>query len=163
MALHWRYNKKDFGKHCDSQMGWRACPIYNFGHTHTIQFAKLVHDVMKAQKIRKIYIAAPPDQHALIQSISDELTQNHKIIVKTGVDLDREIMQSTYKSCGYIQDKYDDVLSVIEQEICFKSAYFLRSDQSTWSSNIREERDANNIFETMPLSDLLKNYISAIN
>ena len=45
LAIHWRYNKRDFGKHCDTEKDWRACPIYKFGHSHPEKFAEFIIDM----------------------------------------------------------------------------------------------------------------------
>lgn len=78
LAIHWRYNKRDFGKHCDTEKDWRACPIYKFGHSHPEKFAKLIIDKMIEENVSEAYFAAPPDQKDFIENLKLELTKYGK-------------------------------------------------------------------------------------
>ena len=78
LAIHWRYNKRDFGKHCDTEKDWRACPIYKFGHSHPEKFAKLIIDKMVEENVSEAYFAAPPDQKDFIEILKLELKKYGK-------------------------------------------------------------------------------------
>lgn len=115
VAIHWRYNRRDFGKHCDTEKDWRACPIYKFGHSEPKKFSKLIAEKMDEENISEAYFAAPPDQKDFIEELIYELEQNGKV-GKSGKDLTR-VVNERYPDCEYFQKKLDDVISVTEQEV----------------------------------------------
>ena len=65
----------------------------------------------------------------------------HNMTVKNGKHL-RVFVETSilprYK--GEIDDYFEDILSQIEQEICYESPVFFYSEHSTWSSNLLLER-----------------------
>ncbi|CAG5106915.1 Oidioi.mRNA.OKI2018_I69.chr1.g3058.t1.cds [Oikopleura dioica] len=86
-AMHWRYNKNDWGKHCGSAGEWRSCPIYELGTKNPALFAQKLTKLLKEKNIYKLYIAAPPDQSRLVETFKDEILKiDGKFDVLVGLD-----------------------------------------------------------------------------
>ena len=115
-ALHWRYNQKDFMKHCP---GWDSCPLYDTVTKNVEQFCRLVVDHLKPYKLKHIYLAAPPNEIKLINQIKQILTEEHGYTVATMKE-SQVLMHQFYPHCEYIHTHEEDVFSTIEQEISFQ-------------------------------------------
>ena len=51
-----------------------------------------------------------------------------------------EFVDKVFHKCDYYKQNKDDIVSLVEMEICTLSKVFLRSAGSSWSSNIQLER-----------------------
>ena len=107
--------------------------------------------IMEAESLPGLYFAAPPEEVDFINSIRDFFKTRNKLVA-TGKDVEKILK---IRNCGFLNEHFQDTVSMVEQEICFQSEIFYRSLKSTWSSNIRDERRVHNIDNTRIITDLL--------
>ena len=115
-ALHWRYNKKDFLRHCP---GWDSCILYDAVTQNVSLFCDVVARHLKPTRLKHIYLAAPPNELELINQIRAELTSVYGFTVATMKD-SQPLMHKLYPNCNYIKSNEEDVFSTVEQEISFQ-------------------------------------------
>ncbi|CBY08546.1 unnamed protein product [Oikopleura dioica] len=159
-AIHWRYNSRDWGKHCPK---WPSCKIFKLGIETPEIFAQKITKLLTEKNIFKIYIAAPPDQATTVANFRYEIQKiDAKFEVLVGTDAEKllEARRSLlFPNCSFLKKHFNNIFSITEQEICFHSKLFIRADQSTWSGNIRQERIAwaaqNSTSENLELSKVL--------
>lgn len=90
-----------------------------------------------------IYVASPPTE---AQKIKEVLNLAGAIMAGEGWTLDivttidaSNFLESDYPSCELMQYK-EEVLSLLEQELSYRGDYFIFSELSGWSANVRKER-----------------------
>jgi hypothetical protein len=90
-----------------------------------------------------IYVASPPTE---AQKIKEVLNLAGAIMAGEGWTLDivttidaSNFLESEYPSCELMQYK-EEVLSLLEQELSYRGDYFIFSELSGWSANVRKER-----------------------
>jgi hypothetical protein len=90
-----------------------------------------------------IYVASPPTE---AQKIKEVLNLAAAIMAGEGWTLDivttidaSNFLESEYPSCELMQFK-EEVLSLLEQELSYRGDYFIFSELSGWSANVRKER-----------------------
>ena len=66
------------------------------------------------------------------------LTPNNFYFKVTTIDASN-FLESEYPSCELMQYK-EEVLSLLEQELSYRGDYFIFSELSGWSANVRKER-----------------------
>lgn len=145
VAIHWRYDKNDFGSHCRKAVGpgnKKACEhILKNGFDPQLIGAKIVEFIKKKNiKASAIFIAAPPKETPFIKSLSDFLV-NHDIHVFFQEHL-RSYVEQQFSECKRSRyfNQLHDFISQLEQEICMTSKLFMPSDGSSWSAAITMER-----------------------
>ncbi|CAG5080149.1 Oidioi.mRNA.OKI2018_I69.PAR.g9487.t1.cds [Oikopleura dioica] len=110
-------------------------------------------DFATEHNFRYVFLALPPIEIPLGNAISEKLAEQ-KVIVKMEDAVQSFVFQK-YPDCEYFREHKDDMLSLLEQEIVFKSSFFIRSLASTWSSNIYSERNARGVNNTISVLDLM--------
>ena len=152
VALHWRYDRRDFlGPRCSRfrrfarpgpSQGFlsyeKACHIFNPIFKNPKLLAQKLANHMEGAGIKNLYIAAPPEEEQFVREVAHALS-NHAMAVKDGSDVE-SYLKKRFENCAFIKTHFLGTLSIVEQEVCFQSAIFYRSLKSTWSSNIRDER-----------------------
>lgn len=95
------------------------------------------------QKKSTIYVASPPTE---AQKIKEVLNLAAAIMSGEGWTLDivttidaSHFLESEYNSCEMMNYK-EEVLSLLEQELSYRGDYFIFSELSGWSANVRKER-----------------------
>nr|XP_039259220.1 uncharacterized protein LOC120335707 isoform X1 [Styela clava] len=157
LALHWRYDKEDFGKFmCNKEEGTgnqnqaEMCKKVNrilpksLGRAMT-EYISYVNGKSKSD-VRHIYIATPKTQSTLhfLHDLTNELISKNLIVV-TQVDLESFVEKSELiTACSFLGENYNDFSALVEMEICTRSSVFLRSVYSSWSDNIVLNRDLAN-------------------
>ena len=88
--------------------------------------------------VSKIYIATPKSMREFVGEMQKGMTEFE---IFTGDHL-APFLKSSHESCPdeVYDDRINDFESLIEQEICSKSVYFLGSASSSWSTHISQER-----------------------
>ena len=161
VALHWRYDPNDFGKHCHGNThgicGAMQDGIPTLVGKNIARFVqKLVEkntndkspessmpDHLKTMLMHKIiYIAAPTNQWPKMEEMKKSLKKSD-IDVVYGRDLDN-FLRKRYSKCpeDTLHDELHDFLSLTEMELCSTSTVFIYSGGSSWSRNINMERQA---------------------
>jgi len=162
IAIHWRYDKRDFAGHCRerrSRVRRRllyndVCTVFNQVYYKPRVFAERLYQEVKGLGLRVIYLAAPPEETSFVAHVKEYLEDNYHIKVFTGFELE-QLYSTMFTHCKFVQLNYLDVFSMLEQELCFQSNVFYRSLKSTWSYNIYAERLANGINETTTVIDII--------
>lgn len=95
------------------------------------------------QKKSTIYVASPPTE---AQKIKEVLNLAAAIMSGEGWTLDivttidaQNFLESEYNDCEMMNYK-EEVLSLLEQELSYRGDYFIFSELSGWSANVRKER-----------------------
>jgi hypothetical protein len=90
-----------------------------------------------------IYVASPPTE---AKKIKEVLQLASAIMAGEGWTLDivttidaSAFLESEYPSCELMNYK-EEVLSLLEQELSYRGDYFIFSELSGWSANVRKER-----------------------
>ena len=162
-AMHWRYDTADFGKHCSKGFGGQGiCGLVEqtdpttvgqrIGHYITFTVGKNIEQREKAKKLKVssfsgplldklIYIAAPPAEAPLIETMKIELN-NEGVDVIFGTDL-MKFLEKRHEKCPkeIFRDEIHDFVSLVEMELCSRSQLFIYSGGSSWSRNILMERE----------------------
>ncbi|CAG5109954.1 Oidioi.mRNA.OKI2018_I69.chr2.g4420.t1.cds [Oikopleura dioica] len=92
--------------------------------------------------IKTMYIATPPSELDLMERMREELKKINpelKIFVQTDIE---PFIRKYYKNagCSELDDRFWEILSMAEQEVCLQSSVFLHSAGSSWSKNTNIER-----------------------
>jgi hypothetical protein len=90
-----------------------------------------------------IYIASPPSESPKIKEV---MMMARTILGGEGWSLNiitttetSQFLDEYYPSCSLMTYK-EEVLSLLEQELCYRGDYFIFSELSGWSTNVRKER-----------------------
>jgi len=94
-------------------------------------------------KNQALYIATPPSNMIKLQPMINKVV-DLGVKVVTGRDLGEWVQQKYGGVCdeNMMADEVHDFTSQVEMEICSISGLFLSSDGSSWSENIKMERQA---------------------
>ena len=181
LAMHWRYDPTDFGRHCSGRVDGLCGVIFRnkeAGHQayvdigfkmaeyinktvnrhleeikeHHHENHHLAHQGLPFHnstykhpplKHRFVYIAAPPSESKVINSMKEALMEQG-IHVYFGEDLEKWFEKNYKKNCdsGVLSDQKHDFISLVEMQICYSSDLFIYSGGSSWSRNIVMERQA---------------------
>ena len=119
-ALHWRYNKNDFLRHCPgnshaSQLsftvsffeGWEACKVYEAVTADIENFCDTIEIELQSHNINSIYLAAPPNEIEFISKLSEILIDRGFKVMTMKDSLHQ--MQKLYPHCEYIRQGYQRV------------------------------------------------------
>ena len=155
LAMHWRYDRGDWGVHCDREdkaamtdQKEEVCKLVINAINNPDMVAEkitdwinqLLNDRESDKNIKGLYIAAPLDSQPLMDAIKLQLnTKLPNFIVATGSD-SMPIFKNLYPECPYFVENLHDVFSLLDMEVCSSSKIFLRSGGSSWSSNVAQER-----------------------
>jgi hypothetical protein len=90
-------------------------PIYE---NPEILASKIYHAALK-ENISNIYLAAPPQEYEFM-IIFHKYLERRKINVFHGNML-TEFINERYGNCEYFQIHSDDLISVFEQEVCYRN------------------------------------------
>ncbi|CAG5091061.1 Oidioi.mRNA.OKI2018_I69.PAR.g12834.t1.cds [Oikopleura dioica] len=95
------------------------------------------------QKHSALYVSTPPSEAEKMRSI---VLSAKSILENEGWSLDvvtttdtQEFLDENYGDCEMMQYK-SEVLSLVEQELTYRGDYFIFSELSGWSANVRKER-----------------------
>ena len=162
LAIHWRYNPDDWMAHCTRPKNieknyQEICSRLNAILPKDILYAGITALEQPAthteNDISTIYVATPLNQKTIIDGIEAEYLlikkqeqrkrkrknkKNNKAInVLTSVTLNNFLETQKY----LINDNfYNDVIALVEMELCIESTLFLYSQRSSWSQNVLKER-----------------------
>ena len=147
VAMHWRYDKADYGIHCKKVVGG-ICKALETMKPHAVADKLLaairstVDNPTHPLKDFAVYIAAPPKEVALIEKMRAQLLKSG-VHVYHGEHL-LHFLKKRHRGCpkAVYEDSIHDYLSLIEMELCSKSQLFIYSGGSSWSRNIMMEREA---------------------
>ena len=92
--------------------------------------------------LQGVYISAPGDEQETISkfkfAMDEENLDGVKVFsFKHGLEV---FVDKVFHKCDYYKLNKDDIVSLVEMEVCTLSKVFLRSAGSSWSSNIQLER-----------------------
>ena len=150
VGIHWAYDKRDwFGYSCNnigtSQFMKTKCEEISTAHEqpHLLStgIAKLMRFLEQkgAVKSRSVYIASRPIDEEYFNQVSDWLAHNTPVKIFTMTQV-KEYFRK-YDDCGYTRnDSIEEIISLIEQEIVYRSNIFVRSVVSSWSLNVQLQR-----------------------
>ncbi|XP_002127834.4 uncharacterized protein LOC100180089 [Ciona intestinalis] len=105
----------------------------------------------KTVQVQAIYFAAPLTLSNLISEVrvlfDKNVAKNYgtKIPIFTYVDLEKFL--GKYINCQHVGNNFEDVLSLVEMEICLKSISFISSQSSSWSNIVMRHRVANKVMK----------------
>nr|XP_002128401.1 uncharacterized protein LOC100179097 [Ciona intestinalis] len=146
MAVHWRY-ESDWLDMCKPsrpkgarERNKEICKI-TVGLEDDEQlrssFIQSIKDKMADYNLKVIYLASPPNNIALIRLMNASFPGNFFYM--------DDVMKYSLKTKGanFLTNNYKT--SFVEQEICFRSAYYLGSSLSSWTQTILTDRLARNI------------------
>ncbi|XP_077868609.1 uncharacterized protein LOC144359233 [Saccoglossus kowalevskii] len=89
-----------------------------------------VAEIMKSNNLSCLYVSCPLWSRGIIDNLAQKIPRDR---IFTSDDLTRDA-----NSIPYYNDYY--FLSLVEQEICYRSSIFIASTWSTWSTHVRYER-----------------------
>ena len=162
LAIHWRYNLNDWMQHCsekkpENEFYQPLCSKLKAVLPKDILYAGITVLEQAAthteNDISTIYVATPLNQKTIIDGIEAEYLlikkqeqrkrkrknkKNNKAInVLTSVTLNNFLETQKH----LINDNfYNDVIALVEMELCIESTLFLYSQRSSWSQNVLKER-----------------------
>ncbi|XP_070562287.1 uncharacterized protein [Ptychodera flava] len=137
LAFHWR-NKT--GEQCDigNRAAWNdprcAGAIENMRQYGGDKVAAAVYNVMRKYQISCLYISYVPYSEAIVTSFA-------KIVPSTRIYNALKTFQSLPDNLSPLM-KDDFMLSLLEQEVCYRAEVFIGVQYSNWSEFIFDERDA---------------------
>ena len=146
IAVHWRYEERDFGSHCTKKIqkgNEKPCQyiLSNKGFNITkIQLG--FQAITKRQNLTdsSIYFAAPPGAQVFVEKLKVQLENVglHGVYQKKL----RDFVKKEFEDCDekLYKNEIHDFLSQVEQEICMTSWIFIPSTGSSWSNAIELER-----------------------
>lgn len=145
MAMHWRYDENDFGKHCSKGFGGQGiCGMVENSSPDEVgtrlagfllKNVQVALDPATAQLMMKgvapplkdkvIYIAAPPKESKNINIMKDNIIKD-SIEVFYGEDL-QKFLKERHENCpqAMVRDQMHDFVSLVEMELCSRSQVFV--------------------------------------
>ncbi|XP_071953235.1 uncharacterized protein [Antedon mediterranea] len=147
LAVHWRLNEEYQRIWCRANDSYSTKDHCKLARLDRQLVARVLVDQMKMLNLTKIYLAFTHD------SAIDLFNFVKQMVPATFSAKDILNLQSP-SSKRFNNDNY--YLSLLEQEICFKSNHFIGSPLSSWSSIVIEQR---NHHETNLVSNLLLPFI----
>jgi hypothetical protein len=127
-ALHWRYDLEDWADgRWDTSLKMKLLMI----RRNPRVLVNFIQDQLKHRNISRMVMFSPPSDSAFLDELRSQM-ENIKIYTE------KEIIEFFKSDLDKIDA--DSEVSLLEQEICLLSDFFLYSVYSTWSSNILLER-----------------------
>ena len=145
MAMHWRYDENDFGKHCSKGFGGQGiCGMVENSSPDEVgtrlagfllRNVQINLDKATSQLVMKsvtpplkhkvIYIAAPAKESKNINIMKDNIIKDD-IEVFYGEDLNK-FLNERHKDCpqAVLRDQMHDFVSLVEMELCSRSQIFV--------------------------------------
>uniref|UniRef100_H2YT85 GDP-fucose protein O-fucosyltransferase 2 n=2 Tax=Ciona savignyi TaxID=51511 RepID=H2YT85_CIOSA len=146
MAVHWRY-ESDWLDMCKPsrpkgarERNKEICKIttgLDNDESLRSSFIQAIKDKMADYNLKVIYLASPPNNVELIRLMKESFPGNFYYM--------DDVMKFATKKMGssFLSNNYKT--SFVEQEICFRSAFYLGSALSSWTQTILTDRLARNI------------------
>lgn len=159
IAMHWRYDKKDFGVHCGREQvpgNALACKYLKSVKWDSETIAVRIVDWMKrlrsenpkAYKIKFFYLAVPPKEKKFLKVFKQYMENDLGLKIYSAEDV-VPLIEDQFDKCplGTFENQIHDFISQLEQEICMLSTVFFPSDGSSWSQVIQADRMARSTHE----------------
>jgi len=153
IAMHWRFDKKDWGLKCGDRTSWAQpirrvyCEIaFNATDAELAALFGIMDRRVKtvdAERTKNIYIASPPSETALMARVEKLLAkEGYKVFF--GRDIEKYLRRKYYEvaGCGWLWENFQDILSNLEMIVCQHAHVFMRSPTSSWSNNVQMMRSA---------------------
>jgi len=150
VGLHWRYDKHDYGTHCNRKIhpGNKESCEFLIGHDFQPEpIAEKLEEYFKINHsgLKYLFIAAPPKESVLLSILSEKVGKfGLKVIYSKDLTEFAENVFGKAK-CDDFESQIHDFLSQVEQEICMRSWLFMPSDGSSWSATVTSDRTARGI------------------
>ncbi|XP_078495031.1 uncharacterized protein LOC108950060 [Ciona intestinalis] len=140
-AIHWRYDKKDWGRKCKEVTSDTCTIVQNVTPAH---LATAIVSEIQAEENRTFkyaYIATPPAIRDFRDDALSEIVKQNPDFINTKGDV-TTFLTTRYESCwGNGRWKnLGEIVSLVEMELMRNSQWFFHSLGSTWSSNVRPIR-----------------------
>ncbi|CAG5078612.1 Oidioi.mRNA.OKI2018_I69.PAR.g9034.t1.cds [Oikopleura dioica] len=142
-AMHWRYDKKDWMK-MKIKNGERIHSLIDRAHNDPKSFASSLESKLQSLQISIIYFASPPAEIPFLTELGSHFKS---VTFFTGSELEL-FFKKKFGFCSNIMADFVENISLLDQEICFISDFFIESCFSSWSSNLILERHAEEQRET---------------
>ncbi|CBY34809.1 unnamed protein product [Oikopleura dioica] len=148
--MHWRYDAED----------WMKMKIENSERIHSVieraelypkTFASSLESQLLKENISVVYFASPPEEIKFLNVLGSYFEQ---VEFFTGSSLE-DFFKNKFTFCPDILRDLVENISLLEQEICFISEFFIESCFSSWSSNIVLERYAEGIRSNLNNLDIV--------
>jgi len=154
IAFHYRYEAGEWSSVCSKPQQGRkgeVCTVLEKTGSKGLALA-LARFILqtnafltgdKTQKHSALYVSTPPNEAEKMRSIvmsAKEILKNEgwTLDVVTTTDT-QNFLEENYSDCEMMQYK-SEVLSLVEQELTYRGDYFIFSELSGWSANVRKER-----------------------
>lgn len=136
IAIHWRFDKRDWQHHCEVKEDNYYCELVTSVYSNITEtkaaFKAWLTKTKAESKINALYFSAPTDELIIRHVVRETVFEDEDLLLFDQNDLQPLIEQW---DCVHKDDSFD-VLSSLEQEICYESEIFLFSKISSWSKNI---------------------------
>ena len=150
VGVHWAYDKQEwFSYACNapsvSSFMRSKCDEITKAHQNfeslATGIAKFVRylEQKNAIKSRAVYIASRSADEQYFKDIGAWLRKETPVQLYNMNDLKAYLTK--YEDCGYARDdNSEEIISLVEQEIVYRSNIFVRSVVSSWSLNVQLQR-----------------------
>ena len=126
MAMHWRYNKNDWARHCNEQqlpdLERRLCNTVSQIMDNPLTIASSLVKYLSGYDFRYIYIATPPDARELINQVKRQIQRAMPDLVVLLSDDLVPILDLKLSRCQYYDNERYEIVSLAEMEICSRLA-----------------------------------------
>ena len=92
-----------------------------------------------ATKTKIVYIATPLAEEEMVDKMTEWLNRETQIKILSSRHL-QTFFDHFYSNCDVTQRDWLDLLSILEQEVVYRSTVFIRSVVSSWSLNVQLQR-----------------------
>ena len=92
-----------------------------------------------ATKSKIVYIATPLAEESVIEKMTEWLNRETQIKILSSRHL-QTFFDHFYSNCDVVHRDWLDLLSILEQEVVYRSTVFIRSVVSSWSLNVQLQR-----------------------
>jgi hypothetical protein len=96
-----------------------------------------------ATKSKIVYIAVPLAESSIVEKMTEWLSRETQIKVLSSRHL-QTFFDHFYSDCDVTNRDWIDLLSILEQEVVYRSTVFIRSVVSSWSLNVQLQRSIEN-------------------
>lgn len=156
IAFHYRYDAGEWSSVCSKPQQGRkgeVCVVLEKTGSKGLALALsrfilqtnafITGSVLSSNKHSALYVATPPTEALKIKEV---MMMAKSILAGEGWTLDvvttldsASFLDTHYLSCD-LMDQKQEVLSLVEQELTYRGDYFIFSELSGWSANVRKER-----------------------
>nr|XP_018670283.1 uncharacterized protein LOC108950060 [Ciona intestinalis] len=140
-AIHWRYDKKDWGRRCEGVTSDACTIVQNVTPAHLA--TAIVSEIRAAENrtFKYAYIATPPAIRDFRDEALSEIVKQNPDFINTKGDI-TTFLTTRYESCweNGRWENLGEIVSLVEMELMRNSQWFFHSLGSTWSSNVRPIR-----------------------